>query len=484
MSAAVPVTRKSIDFRADATRVLLKPFIPTSETQIRKILERILKMPEATVERSLQGVMQEFAHRHGRFQKILWDNYRAVEKYLPDPGRLSENRKLLIGAFFTHEYSVEAAALFNPSIVPHPDQSGLSHGQQRFVLSLRATGEGHISSIEFRSGVLSKTGDVTLDCPTPLLSSPERSINAAPDAAFVRAWLQEQGIPAQEIASLVPETAGPIQLATLQQRLANGPANGELQGAIAQLSVDGRDSRAGYRLRFEPEIPLCERVIFPVTRDEQNGIEDARFVQFCDGERCTYFATYTAYDGKNIAMKLIHTDDFLEFHIYPLLGAAVKNKGMALFPERINGKFAAISRQDGESLFFMTSDSPFEWQEAEKIRVPEMPWETVKIGNCGSPIKTEAGWLLLTHGVGPLRKYVIGVYLLDLEDPRKIIGLLDEPLLSPNDAEREGYVPNVVYSCGGMLHNDELILPYAYSDSGAGFATIPVQKLLSALIRP
>ncbi|MDQ7065232.1 MAG: glycoside hydrolase family 130 protein [candidate division KSB1 bacterium] len=480
----VPVSRKPIDFRADITRVILKPFVPSSEERIRKIIDRVLSLSEDTVEQWLDRVIGEFAHRHNHFQKVLQENYQRVAHYIPKGKKLSDKRKTLIGAYFTHEYSVEAAALFNPSIVPHPNQRDLPAGHERFILSLRATGEGHISSIEFRSGVLDAQNEVSMETPTPFLLPGEVQPLRTPALDFLRAALEASSLPKGILKQVLQANGKPASVDSVRKALQHQTrVHPELRALLPDMLEQlDRAERESFALTYANDVPVSERIIFPVSSEERNGIEDARFVQFTDDNGdVVYYAPYTAYDGKQINMKLLQTKDFLHFEVYPLFGQAIRNKGMALFPEKINGKYAAISRQDGESLFLMYSDSLFRWEEAEVIRIPELPWEVVQIGNCGSPIKTEEGWLLLTHGVGPLRKYVIGVYLLDLHDPSKIIGALDEPILSPNEKEREGYVPNVVYSCGGMVRQNELILPYAYSDVGTGIATIPLPQLLRAL---
>ncbi len=484
MPSLVPVTRKPIDFRADATRVILKPFIPPSKERIRKIIDRVLSLPEDTVEQWLDRVIGEFAHRHNQFHQVLQENYRRVAHYIPKGKKLSEKRKTLLGAYFTHEYSVEAAALFNPSIVPHPDQRDLPAGHERFILSLRATGEGHISSIEFRSGVLGPQNEVSLETPTPFLLPGEVQPLHTPAPDFLRAALEASSLPKGILEQVLHSNGKPASIDSVRTALQHQTrVHPELRALLPDMLEQlDRAEQESFVLSYNNEVPVSERIIFPVSQSERNGIEDARFVQFSDDNGdVVYYAPYTAYDGKQISMKMLKTRDFLQFEIYPLFGKAVQNKGMALFPEKLDGRYAAISRQDGESLFLMYSDSVFRWEDAEVIRIPELPWEMVQIGNCGSPIKTDEGWLLLTHGVGPLRKYVIGVYLLDLHDPSKIIGALEEPILSPNEKEREGYVPNVVYSCGGMVRNNELILPYAYSDVGTGIATIPLADLLNAL---
>jgi predicted GH43/DUF377 family glycosyl hydrolase len=330
-------------------------------------------------------------------------------------------QRQLIGAYFLNEYSFEASALFNPSIVPHPDQSDAPKGGLRFILSLRAVGEGHVSSLTFRAGTIAADGSLTVDPTARLASSPRIS------------------------------------------RRVSGP-----DGDLIELS-------------FNPEEDLSERIIFPVTESQSNGIEDARFVEFSDQGRKTYYATYTAYSGRAIRSELIETSDFLSFRMSPLKGTASRNKGMALFPRRIGGKYAMIARQDNENLYLIYSDDLSTWDGGQAILKPEFPWEFVQIGNCGSPIELDDGWLLLTHGVGPVRKYSIGAALLDKNDPSKVLARSREPLLRPEPSEREGYVPNVVYTCGAMRHNDQIILPYAVSDTFSNFATIRISALMQAM---
>jgi predicted GH43/DUF377 family glycosyl hydrolase len=330
-------------------------------------------------------------------------------------------QRQLVGAYFLHEYSFEASALFNPSIVPHPDQSGAPEGGLRFILSLRAVGEGHVSSLTFRSGMIAANGNVDVD-PTSRLAS-------------------------------IPEIV----------RLTSSSGGDDIDVTFAA----GED--------------ISERVIFPVTEAQSNGIEDARFVQFSDAGQIVYYATYTAYSGRAIRSELIETSDFVSFRMSTLKGSAARNKGMALFPEKIRGKYAMIARQDNENLYLIYSDDLHTWNGGEPILKPRYPWEFVQIGNCGSPIELDEGWLLLTHGVGPVRKYSIGAALLDKQDPSKVIARLREPLLRPDPSEREGYVPNVVYTCGAMRHHDKIIFPYAVSDTYCNFATIEIASLIAAM---
>jgi predicted GH43/DUF377 family glycosyl hydrolase len=334
---------------------------------------------------------------------------------------LNKTQRCLLGAYFLHEYSFEASALFNPSIVRHPDQTGAPAGGCRFILSLRAVGEGHISSLTFRSGFVAADGSVTID-PT--------------------------------------------------HRLASGP------------TITDRTSRPegdDVEVVFPAETDLSERVVYPITESQSNGIEDARFVEFEHNGRRTFYATYTAYSGRAIRSELLETSDFLTFRMIPLSGAATRNKGMSLFPRKINGRFAMIARQDNENLYLIFSNDLHTWEGGQTFLQPLYPWEFVQIGTCGSPIELDEGWLLLTHGVGPVRKYSIGAVLLDKNDPSKVLGRSPEPLVRPEPNEREGYVPNVVYTCGALRQGERIILPYAVSDTFSNFATIKIPVLLDAL---
>lgn len=451
---------------------------------MRRILLRILSFSEQQVERELRAVLDRFKARHAAIEAAFEQRYRAISSLLPAGSSPSQSRRLFIGSCFSSEYSLESAALFNPSIVPHLDQTDLAPGSLRFILSLRATGEGHISSIEFRSGVIDARGQITLEPVGSLVSSPDLLLDAQYDKdtfqqkvrgstswnACTRSLLRS--LPAQFRRSQLAE-----RMTTYKKR--RKKLSTEEKKSLAFL---GRLLDANYDVRFPGTLPLSERALFPVAANESNGMEDARFVRFADEGTVTYYATYTAYDGHVIQPQLLETDDFLYFRIRTLTGDAVKNKGMALFPHKINGCYAMISRQDGENLFFMTSDNVHIWNRRKLLIGPREPWETVQIGNCGSPIETERGWLLLTHGVGPMRRYCIGALLLDLNDPSKVIGRLKEPLLQPSEKEREGYVPNVLYTCGAIVHKRTLVIPYAMSDQGSSFATIAVEDLLQEML--
>jgi predicted GH43/DUF377 family glycosyl hydrolase len=389
----------------------------------------------------------------------------------------------LIGAYFTHEYSVEAAALFNPSIVPAPDQSGVPSGAKRFVMSLRAVGEGHLSSIEFRSGVLGANGEIEIDDAGSHLVAGRRTPHAQFDKAHFTAKLQELGA-INELSSALLERLGskftPEELEAALSIRESGGAPPAIWFETAQIIRVLASSN--YVMTFAADSNLAERVIFPAGPNETRGMEDARFVLFTDSDGATkYYATYTAYDGFSILPQLIETEDFVQFRISTLNGAAAQNKGMALFPRRIRGKYVMLSRRDRENVHLSMSDDVHHWNDVAELYRPQYPWELLHIGNCGSPIETPAGWLVLTHGVGPMRCYSIGAMLLDLEDPGHVKGHLATPLIEPDEDEREGYVPNVVYTCGAIVHADELIVPYGFSDSGVAIARVPLADLLEAL---
>ena len=424
------LNRQALYLRPDPARVIVRPFKPATEprdlnptdkTRANHIVERVLNLDPEAAASQLADVLDNFNGRHRNLLETFELRADEMEKAFAAHGCFSEVQRQLIGAYFLNEYSFEASALFNPSIVPHPDQSGTPAGSLRFILSLRAVGEGHVSSLTFRAGTVAADGSIAVDPTARLASSPR-------------------------IGYLIP-----------------GPIGDEVE------------------VTFNPDLDISERVIFPVTESQSHGIEDARFVEFTDGGRKTYYATYTAYKGTAIRSELIETSDFLSFKMSPLHGAAARNKGMALFPRRIDGKYAMIARQDNENLYLVYSDDLYRWEGGQAILKPQFPWEFVQIGNCGSPIELEQGWLLLTHGVGPVRKYSIGAALLDKRDPSKVLARSSEPLLRPEPSEREGYVPNVVYTCGAMAHKDQIVLPYAVSDTFSNFATIKISALMQAM---
>jgi len=423
------LNRQILYLRPDPTRVVVRPFKPatdprdlnpTDKTRANHIVGRVLRLDSEAAAQQLSDVLDNFEGRHRNLLDIFETRAAEMEEAFEPHAELNKTQRCLIGAYFLHEYSFEASALFNPSIVRHPDQSGAPENGCRFILSLRAVGEGHISSLTFRSGTITADGTVAVDPTTRLASVPRvRSRKSRP--------------------------------------------NGDDIEVI-----------------FQPDQELSELVILPMTDAQANGIEDARFVEFNDDARKTFYATYTAYSGRAIRSELLETTDFRSFRMTPLVGSAARNKGMALFPRKIGGRYAMIGRQDNENLYLIYSDDLYTWDGGQSILQPEYPWEFVQVGNCGSPIELDDCWLLLTHGVGPVRKYSIGAVLLDKKDPSKVLSRAREPLVRPEPTEREGYVPNVVYTCGAMRHGDQIILPYAVSDTFSTFATISIAALIQA----
>jgi predicted GH43/DUF377 family glycosyl hydrolase len=471
--------------KPDQTRVLLRPFRPGSPERIAAIITRVLAIPESEVEGVLHGICDDFSKRHEHIREIFQERYEQVRECLWAESECSELRQLLIGSYFLAEYSLESAALFNPSIVEHPDQTGLPPGSLRFLLSLRATGEGHVSSITFRTGVVTSDHDVVVTPPTGYLTEPKQVANPHYEKALFRRRLDEMGLNDDFTHRVMRYLEDVFTLEALRTSLqAEQFRSPEGMTPVEQQMAQGiwMLARSNYEVQFREEQNVSERILFPATPSQRNGIEDARFVRFQEEDgRLTYFATFTAYDGTMVVPELLETRDFLRFCFRTLNGPAARNKGMALFPRKIGGKYAMLSRQDNESIFLMYSDNVHFWNDNILLLLPAFPWELIQIGNCGSPIETPAGWLVLSHGVGPMRKYCIGAFLLDLEDPSRVIGRLREPLLQPNADEREGYVPNVVYSCGALLHGDLLILPYGLADHATGFATVSLAEVLAAM---
>jgi predicted GH43/DUF377 family glycosyl hydrolase len=480
----INVKRSKITLHPDRARVLIRPFKVTTDERAVKICARVLVLPEAEVKSLLAEVLAEFDDRHHKIRDFLKRRFEHARPWLPTDRKLTEEQELLIGAYFSHEYSFEAAALFNPSVVPHPDQSDLPPGSLRFVMSLRATGEGHISSITFRTGLVDAQGGIKIGEPTRYSLEPVQAPNASYDRHLFERKLAELGLVGDLSRQAMQDLGERFTLTQLQNGLtrAAGQFKAGDQDALAATAKILLLAQSNYDVQFEPGSRLSERVLFPVTPSQSNGIEDARFVAFRneDGSH-TYYATYTAYDGRLILPQFIETPDFLHFKFVTLNGPAVQNKGMALFPRKINGQYAMLGRQDYENLYLMYSDHLHFWHTTQLLLKPAFPWEYVQMGNCGSPIETDAGWLVISHGVGPMRKYCIGAFLLDRDDPGKVIGRLREPLIKPDAEEREGYVPNVVYSCGSLVHEGRLIIPYAMSDYATTFATVPLAEVLAAM---
>ena len=478
------VQRSQVILHPDRSRVLLRPFLLPSDPRATRICAQVMALPEPEVHALWQQVKMEFGERHARTRDYLKSRFEQVRSCLQTEENLSEERQLLLGAYFCHEYSLEAAALFNPSIVPHPDQSDVPPGALRFILSLRATGEGHISSITFRTGLLDSRSRITINAPTRYCLEPEQVPNASYESNVFERKLRELGLVGDFSRQVLLGLGSSFTLDELRASLTRSAqqfrARDQATGANARKILTLAQSN--YEVQFAPDSRLSERVLFPATPSQSNGIEDARFVRFQhdDGTQ-TYYATYTAYDGKMILPQFIETRDFLQFKFITLNGPAVQNKGMALFPRKINGHYAMLSRQDYENIYIMFSDHLHFWHTTQLLLKPAFSWEFIQLGNCGSPIETDAGWLVLSHGVGPMRKYCIGAFLLDRDDPTKVIGRLREPLIKPNEDEREGYVPNVVYSCGSLLHGRQLVIPYAMSDYATTFATLPLDEVLAAM---
>ncbi len=479
------VTRLPVRLVADPRRVIARPFVPGGPARIRAIVDRVRALPDAEVSAQLASLIADYRQRHKDIRGIFRQNYAtalALGGETPDP---NEERRLLLGAYFTLEYSLESVALFNPSMVLHPDQNGVARGAVRFIMSLRACGEGHISSIEFRTGIVNATQSVTMDPPTRFALTARPIDDALYDKESYALKLVEMNAHrpfAEPIMALLDN-----RFTTSDLKYAIERCRPQAHGGTATQFKELADNmlwlaHSNYELEFSPDADLSERVIFPVTENESRGIEDARFVRFAypDG-RIAYYATYTAYNGFRVLPQLIETSDFRHFKMNTLNGSCVQNKGMALFPRKVGNQFLMASRLDGENIYLLKSDNIHFWNESKLIHGPKYPWEFIQVGNCGSPIETAEGWILLTHGVGPMRQYWLGALLLDLEDPERVIGELSEPLLFPNADERDGYVPNVVYSCGALRHDDHLIIPYAVSDSHSTIATLSIPDLLAQL---
>lgn len=480
------VKRAATILKPDQSRVLLRPFTPGNRQRVGGIIARILSLPEDRVGPMLDEVCAEFSPRHQQISKLFRERFEEVCELLSLDEEVSEQRQLLIGSYFLAEYSLESAALFNPSVVPHPDQSDLSPGALRFILSLRATGEGHISSLTFRTGVLHADHRIEILPAAGFLTEPHQIPNPLYEKALFERKLFELGLSDDFTRRVMDRLGETFPLEALrtsvkevkQLCLADGMAQEHKNAARGIWML----ARSNFEVQFPPEQQLSERILFPATPAQRNGIEDARLVCFQNDDGThVYYATFTAFDGEVVLPELVETLDFLRFRFITLNGPAAKNKGMAIFPRKINGLYAMLSRQDNENMYLMFSDNIHFWHEYKLLLKPAFPWELVQLGNCGSPIETEAGWLVLSHGVGPLRKYCIGAFLLDRDDPSRVIGRLREPLLKPNQSEREGYVPNVVYTCGALLHNGELIIPYGLADHATSFATVPLDEVLAAM---
>ncbi|HEY0000135.1 MAG TPA: glycoside hydrolase family 130 protein [Actinoplanes sp.] len=482
------ITRHDIIMEPDDRRVVIKLFVPGEDAQVVQnrasgLIERILRLDDAETARLLDDVLTRFAGRHHDLPGVFQHNYELVQHRVPAEVDLSPTARTLIGAYFSHEFAVEAAALCNPSMVPHPDQGGLEEGELRAAISLRQIGEGHISSIGFCSAVVGPGEKIRLEDRDGPLAIGQR-VGAQHWRNQLSAALIDEGIDNEASAYLVSALPERYTDDEFEDVIGHVPAE-LLTRSTTQETLDRiRHIVAGdYAVNFPCAIPLHQRVLWPATPAESNGMEDARFVRVLDPDgRHVYQATYTAYDGKHISGRVIFTRDMRHFEVTALHGPAAQNKGMALFPRYIGGRKLALCRSDGETLGLAIRDDQHRWQQAEPLLTPNRGWDLIQVGNCGSPLETEAGWLVLTHGVGPMRRYAIGAMLLDLENPRRVIADLPDGLLDPDGIEREGYVPNVVYSCGGLIHKDRFWLPYGASDVRVGFASLPLDELLGRMV--
>jgi predicted GH43/DUF377 family glycosyl hydrolase len=484
-ASSIHVKRTTTILKPDQSRVLLRSFSLGDPQRDGRIIARIMSLPENRVGPLLDEVSAEFSQRHQQIRNLFLQRFEQVRDLMLTDEELSEQRRLLIGSYFLAEYSLESAALFNPSIIPHSDQTDLPAGALRFILSLRATGEGHISSITFRTGIIHPDQRIEVFTPSEFLTEPRQIPNPLYEKALFGRKLAELGLTSEFTRRVMNKLGESFTLEELRARLKAEqfrlPDGMTLEDQTAAQGI-WILARSNYEVQFQPEQQMSERIIFPATPSQRNGIEDARFVCFQNDDGThIYYATFTAFDGKIVVPELVETSDFLFFRFITLNGPAAKNKGMAIFPRKIGGLYAMLSRQDNENMYVMFSDNVHFWNERRLLLKPTFPWELVQIGNCGSPIETDAGWLVLSHGVGPMRKYCIGAFLLDRDDPAKVIGRLREPLLKPNQNEREGYVPNVVYTCGALVHNGELIIPYGMADHATGFATVPLADVLAAM---
>ncbi len=520
----VTVIRKKFVFSPDPSRVIAR-FLQVNDERAADIIRQVLKMPEQEVNIAMSQLLRGFARRHRNISRIFENNFARMapifDKIEVNEEDLSIAQKALIGSYFTMEYSIESAAFFNPSIMEDPDQSGLRKGEVRVIFSFRATGEGHISSIVFRSGVLDRNNNLVVEPVGKMLAEADKIIrNTYSKIGFIKkldGMLDSITTISPEVVDNLAEIKNPQNIIPsavinsdvvkhvplkvispdfIMDKLGESFTYGELMRNLGTAIKDPNLKEeqikiinqmlwlasAHYEINFSIDSVISERVIFPVSATEQKGIEDARFVKFTDDNgEITYYATYTAYDGLTILPKLISTKDFYNFKILPINGEVAQNKGMALFPRKIKGKYVMLCRIDGVNNYIAFSDNINIWRSAKIIQKPKYPWELVQIGNAGSPIETDEGWLVLTHAVGPMREYTLSASLFELDNPEKEIGRLNRPLMMPNESEREGYVPNVIYSCGSIIHNEELIIPYAMSDHSSSYATVNLRELLDIL---
>ncbi|KQO22965.1 glycosidase [Flavobacterium sp. Leaf82] len=482
----VSVIRKNIKFTPDSKRVVARYFM-NGEERTQQMVARIMMLDEKQVLETLEQTLREFARRHRNISAIFFRHCEKIRDMIEamqiDYEAISLDRKMLIGSYCTMEYAIESAAIFNPSIVEDFDQSGLEAGEKRVIISFRATGEGHISSIVFRRGILDKDNNLQIMKIGHNIDKAEIEHKTLFNKERFLLKLSEMHTQDKYIAQIMQDLPQEFEFAVLKSVVntaLNDPSIRQERRTALEEIIWLADSF--YDLQFKHDSDITERVIFPISESESRGIEDARFVRFIDDDGSNrVMATYTAYNGHTILPKLISTEDFYTFRVMPLHGIGAQNKNLALFPRKIKGKYAMLARIDGVNNYIMYSERVTQWNNPILLQEPRYTWELTQIGNCGSPLWTTEGWLVITHGVGTMRRYCIGASLFDLDDPSKEIGRLKEPLLSPLEDEREGYVPNVVYSCGAIIHNNSLILPYAVSDYSSTYAVVDMVELIDAL---
>jgi len=481
-------TRTSLHVRHDSTRVISRLFIPGqelvggSESRASNTVERILALSENEVETALEELLERFEHRHEDLVRIFDEHAHRVADYVSTP--MTSQRRRLIGAAFTHEYSIEGASVCNPSMVAHPDQEGVPDGSLRVVMSIRAVGEGHHSSIGFRSGMIDARGAFSLDnaLPFPLIGELGSSLL---NRDLFHALLHDLGYDGETAASVLNNLSDHFSALELESAVMRLQTQNDTRlNVVKTAGLLRLIAACFYQSSFDSDVDLSRRVLWPSAPNEGNGMEDARFVETSVEGLARYVASYTAFDGHSVSQQLLETDDFVTFNSSPLAGRGARNKGLAFFPRMVGGRYCALSRFDRESNAIAFSDDIHRWDDVAVAQVPVYAWEVVQLGNCGSPIELAQGWLVLTHGVGPMRTYGIGALLLDLDDPTRIIGQLPRPLLSPTADEQDGYVPNVVYSCGSLVHNGILHIPYGIADQSIGSAFVPVDDLLAAMELP
>ncbi len=502
------VTRSKVELTPDPRRVVTRPYLPAEVrpgmggSRVQRLVDRVLALPTDAIAPTLADVRARFAHRHEDLDAALEDSFAQIHAIAEIPRGLPRETRMLLAAYFVHEYSIEAAALTNPSIVAAPYQAGVPAGWVRVIVSLRGVGEGHISSIQLRTGLVGPGGEVRIDEPGPPLLGrrypplfDKRVFVAELNELIASSQDVEQAIDSHHATEERRRSPVEVAMASLPERFTMSDLDEMLRGfdlpgvppdatALARSTIHWL-ADSNYELAYPAGSQLSQRVLFPVGPAESHGMEDARFVRFTrDDGSAVYYGTYTAYDGFHVLPQLIETQDFSTFRIATLSGSAARNKGIAIFPRRIDGRFVALARYDAENNHLMWSDHVRVWEETQRVQVPSRPWELMQIGNAGAPIETEAGWLVITHAVGPMRTYALGAILLDLHEPHRVLGHLPEPLLIPDDDERDGYVPNVVYSCGQIVHDGVLVIAYGASDTVTRFASLPVDALLTALTSP